>query len=138
VERLSRAVWSRGIGPAPGPFLNAAVLARVDLTPEDLLAACKRVEQRLGRRPSRRWGDRAIDVDILLLEDRVVEEVHLSVPHRGLMERAFAWCPAKEVAPALLHPSLQVPLACVDGPSARGLWWAPGLAGQLAGLRMVR
>ena len=91
-------------GVARGPFLNAALSVETSLPPHALLSWCKAVESRVGRRPARRWADRAIDLDVLLYGAVVVRSETLTIPHAGLLERDFALRPAQEVAPSLLHP----------------------------------
>ena len=76
-------------GVATGGFLNAVLLARTSLAPEALLDVCKGLEQRLGRRPTRRWADRVVDLDVLLYERAVVATPRLRVPHARLAERDF-------------------------------------------------
>ncbi|TAM77874.1 2-amino-4-hydroxy-6-hydroxymethyldihydropteridine diphosphokinase [bacterium] len=86
------------------PFYNAAALYESALTPREVLAACKRVERELGRVASYRWGPRAIDVDVLLIEGLVVDELDLQVPHAQLRRRGFALIPLAEIAPTLVDP----------------------------------
>jgi 2-amino-4-hydroxy-6-hydroxymethyldihydropteridine diphosphokinase len=78
-------------------FYNAVALVETRLSPRDLLAALKDLERRLGRRPSKRWGPRLIDLDILLYGDERVDEPDLQIPHPRLLERAFALVPLAEV-----------------------------------------
>jgi len=87
-------------------YLNAALLGRTDLEPEALLATLKDLERDLGRSPSRRYGPRRIDIDILILGDRIVSTSRLIIPHPRIAERAFVLVPAAEVAPDLRHPTL--------------------------------
>jgi len=56
--------------------------------------------------PTRRWGPRVIDVDILLFGDAIIDEPPaLVVPHPRLLERPFARIPLADVARAgLVHP----------------------------------
>lgn len=138
VLRVSRTVVSRGIGPARGPFLNAAVLATTSLQPMDLLERCKAIERRLGRQPARRWGDRAIDIDILLLGARTIRSPRLEVPHVAFLERPFALEPAREVAPDWIHPVKSEKLRYLSGMGTGAVWRGPGLGGRLAGIRRVR
>ena len=42
-----------------------------------------------GRKPTRRWGPRVIDVDILLFGDERVTQRDLVIPHPRIGERAF-------------------------------------------------
>jgi len=81
-------------------FINAAVLLDTELEPRELLTALKALEERLGRKPTFRWGPRVIDLDILAYDGRRVDEADLVVPHRDLHRRAFALVPLAEIDPA--------------------------------------
>jgi len=70
-------------------FLNQVVEAEWLGTPRRLLEAVKEVEREGGRKPTRRWGPRIIDVDILLFGGRHVHEPDLVIPHPRLAERPF-------------------------------------------------
>lgn len=87
-------------------FLNKAVLLETQLAPRALLETCLAIEQRLGRTRSatERYTARTIDIDILLFDDRVVDEPGVQVPHPRMHERAFALEPAADVAPLWVHP----------------------------------
>lgn len=87
------------------PFLNLALAGRTTLEPRALLGLCKRVEAEVGRRPTYRWGPRVVDVDILLLGDRVVMEDDLAIPHRDMLQRSFVLTPLAEIAPDVMHPT---------------------------------
>jgi 2-amino-4-hydroxy-6-hydroxymethyldihydropteridine diphosphokinase len=45
-----------------------------------------------------------LDLDILLVDDRVINETRLTVPHPGIAERAFVVYPLAEIAPDLTIP----------------------------------
>ena len=138
VERVSRSVVSRGVGRAQGPFLNVAVRAWTSLAPLLLLDQCKAIERRLGRQPTLRWGDRAIDIDILLYGDRTIRVPRLTVPHVAFLERPFALEPAREVAPDWAHPGEGKRLRVLSSVGNTAVWRGPGLGGRLAGIRWVR
>ena len=70
-------------------FLNQVVEAEWLGTPRRLLEAVKEVEREGGRKPTRRWGPRIIDIDILLFGGRHVHEPDLVIPHPRLAERPF-------------------------------------------------
>jgi 2-amino-4-hydroxy-6-hydroxymethyldihydropteridine diphosphokinase len=90
---------SAPIGPEQPAFLNTAVSVRIsDVRPDELLATVLELERLLGReRPAARWGPRAIDLDILLLGERVIAQPDLEVPHPRLAERRFALEPLGEL-----------------------------------------
>jgi 2-amino-4-hydroxy-6-hydroxymethyldihydropteridine diphosphokinase len=74
-------------------FTNAVLELETDLEPADLLLTLKRLELTLGRDPQGvRFGPRVIDLDILALEGRCVDdpELDLVIPHSRLAERRFA------------------------------------------------
>lgn len=85
-------------------FLNAAVCVETDLEPLDLLAACKAIEQDMGRTAGPRHGPRAIDVDVLLVGDRVLSSDQLTLPHPEMRSRRFVLVPVLELQPALRLP----------------------------------
>ncbi len=70
-------------------FLNQVVEVDWPGTPRQLLKAAKLVEVEGGRKPTRRWGPRVIDVDILLFGDERVEQRDLVIPHPRIGEREF-------------------------------------------------
>lgn len=93
-------------GPPQGPFLNGAALVRTDLEPRPLLRLLKTLERAAGREDAGpRWGPRPLDLDLLLFDDRVLDEPGLTVPHPRMTERRFVLEPAAEVAPELVHPA---------------------------------
>jgi 2-amino-4-hydroxy-6-hydroxymethyldihydropteridine diphosphokinase len=83
-------------------FINACALARTRLNPVALLECVQAVEHDMGRRRSVRWGPRPIDIDILFYDDLVSADPRLSLPHPGLLERAFVLLPLAEIAPELV------------------------------------
>ncbi len=105
VRRSSRLYWSAPVGGVAGAaFLNGAVLVATTLSPTALASALREIEVRLGRRPTRRWADRVIDLDLLWIEGVSVDEDGLTVPHPRLQQRDFALVPLLEVAPAARDP----------------------------------
>lgn len=79
-----------------------------DLAADEVLAVCKLLEMRAGRRPRRpgepRLGPRPLDLDLLVLGDEVHAEPWLTVPHPRLSERRFVLEPLAEIAPDLPVP----------------------------------
>jgi 2-amino-4-hydroxy-6-hydroxymethyldihydropteridine diphosphokinase len=87
-------------------FLNMALKAETELGPTELLSYIKRLETQLGRTATYRWGPRLIDIDILLYDDLVLDTPELTIPHPGLLERAFVLVPLEEIAADVLHPAI--------------------------------
>ncbi len=87
-------------------FLNLCLAAETDLPPADLLAFIKNLEVELGRQPTKRWGPRLIDIDILFYANQLVETENMTIPHPRLAERAFVLRPLADIAPDFVHPVL--------------------------------
>jgi 2-amino-4-hydroxy-6-hydroxymethyldihydropteridine diphosphokinase len=85
-------------------FLNQVIEAETTLTPEKLIDFLKKLEIRLGRAPTFRYGPRLIDIDILFYDELVLKAPGLTIPHPRLMERAFVLAPLADLAPDLIHP----------------------------------
>ena len=92
-------------GPSgQGNYLNAVVEIATGLSPLVLLELLQTIEKEQGRVRGERWGERTLDLDLLLYGDVVLESATLTLPHPRLHERAFVLLPCAEIAPALLHP----------------------------------
>ena len=87
-------------------FLNMVAEIATSISVAELLERVKKLEQDMGREDGPRFGPRLIDVDILMLEDQVVNQPDLQIPHASLHLRAFVLVPLTELAPDLVHPVL--------------------------------
>jgi 2-amino-4-hydroxy-6-hydroxymethyldihydropteridine diphosphokinase len=86
-------------------FYNAVVQVETALEPHILLAACKRIERELGRKPGGvRHGPRPIDLDLLLVGEVTLADEELTLPHPELAGRRFVLTPLAELAPDLTLP----------------------------------
>ena len=72
----------------------------------ELLSAIHEIEARFGRDRARerRWGERFLDIDILLFGNFVCKENDLEIPHARLKERRFALEPLLELLPDAAEP----------------------------------
>jgi len=95
------------MGPQDQPdYINAVVCVDTSLSAYALLDALQAIEQAHGRIRKRHWGERSLDLDILLFADKVIDDKRLNVPHPGIAERAFVVYPLAEIAPELNIPKL--------------------------------
>lgn len=88
-------------------FFNTAVSGFWDFSPPELLEAVHGIEASYGRNRSRerRWGERTLDIDILLFGDLIISEPpRLEIPHPRLRERSFALRPLVELLPEARDP----------------------------------
>ncbi|KAF7341970.1 Folic acid synthesis protein [Mycena venus] len=99
-------------------FINCACMIETNLTPSKLLEFLKAIETTVGRVPSIRNGPRAVDLDIILYDNTVIDtrqsprkelddlEGELVVPHPRLAEREFVLRPLNDMIPDAVHPLL--------------------------------
>jgi len=91
-------------------FLNAVVGGTTTLSPYQLLKTTQNIETQLGRQRTIKNGPRTLDLDILLYDEQEMHEPDLTIPHPGLYERDFMLIPLIEIAPTVIHPTLQAPV----------------------------
>ena len=103
---VSRFRETRPVGGPVGqsPYLNGACLLETDLGPHDVLGMLNAVENTLHRERTERWGERTLDLDLLLYDDLVVDDAALTVPHPRMATRRFVLEPAVEIAADFEHP----------------------------------
>ena len=87
---------------SPNQFLNACLCVNTELAPRQLLEATQVIEKEMGRAHktmNRKYQDRIIDIDILMIDDLTIDEPDLKVPHPLMEERDFVMIPLKEIMP---------------------------------------
>lgn len=88
------------VGPvSQRPYLNQMALLRTTLSPRELLEHCQAIEQNAGRQRTERWGPRTLDLDIVRLGTRRIDEPDLVVPHPEIPNRPFWQRELAELAP---------------------------------------
>jgi 2-amino-4-hydroxy-6-hydroxymethyldihydropteridine diphosphokinase len=83
-------------------FLNAVVLVDTTLSARTLLERALAIETAYGRDrtgTAERNAPRPLDVDLIVVGDRHVDDEHLSLPHPRAAERAFVLAPWFDVQP---------------------------------------
>ncbi len=85
-------------------FLNACLILKTLLTPEELLEKLHEIEHSAHRERIVHWGPRTLDLDILMYDDVVMETDELVIPHVEMHLRSFVLNPLREIAPNKRHP----------------------------------
>lgn len=106
VRRVSSWIETDPVGgpPGQGRYLNGAAVVETTLSPQELLDAMLAIEREFGRVRQTPAGPRTLDLDLLLYDDRVIEEPGLVVPHPRMVGRRFVLGPLAEIAPDARHP----------------------------------
>ena len=111
VTARSAILASAPMGAAQRRFANAAAVLESEYDPPALLAALKRMEREFGRRRGRRWGDRVLDLDIVLWSGGRWRSEGLTIPHPEFRRRTFVLAPASAIAPGWRDPVSGLTLA---------------------------
>ena len=89
-------------------FLNLILkIENSSLLPHEVLEKIQKIENELGRIRVEKWGERCIDIDIIYLDDLILDDAQLVIPHPFMQERKFVLVPLADVAPDWIHPVLQ-------------------------------
>lgn len=91
--------------------VGLALEADTSLMPGQLRSICQGIERVLGREPGDNLGPKPIEIDILLYEDRVINEGDLRIPYPHLLRRGVLLASLAELAPEVVHPVLGRTLA---------------------------
>lgn len=106
--RVSSFYTSKPLGPQDQPdYINAVACFQTELSPLALLDKLQSIENAQGRVRLRRWGERTLDLDILLYGDEQIQSERLTVPHYDMHNREFVIVPLYELAPQLVLPNGQ-------------------------------
>jgi len=108
VTRVSSIYETQPVSKIEQPtFLNMVVeLGNPLPAPEQVMARLLRIEFALGRIRDVKDGPRTIDLDLLLYGEVESHTQFLMLPHPRLHERRFVLEPLAEIAPHVLHPTL--------------------------------
>lgn len=89
-------------------FLNMVAEVKVSphVSPSQMMARLLRIEYLLGRGHENRNTARTADLDILLFGKMEMKTELLTVPHPRMHLRKFVLCPFAEIAPDVVHPTL--------------------------------
>jgi 2-amino-4-hydroxy-6-hydroxymethyldihydropteridine diphosphokinase len=106
VQKVSSFHETEPVGGPPGQamYLNAAAVIETDLDPHRLLLVLEEIEAQFGRVRSVPWGERTLDLDLLLFDSQIVSTPELTVPHPRMRVRRFVLEPLAEIAPEIVDP----------------------------------
>ena len=82
--------------PCSHLMFSADAKASTALPPLELLKVLKNIEDKLGRIPSIPNGPRALDLDVLLYDQEILNLPDLIIPHTLMLERSFVLQPLAE------------------------------------------
>ena len=88
-------------------FVNSVCELVTILEAREVLRVTQAIEKELGRTkksPDGGYADRTIDIDILMVDNRIVEEPGLIIPHPRFHLRDFVLTPFAEISPDTVHP----------------------------------
>jgi len=107
VIKQSSLYSSPPMGPQDQPdYINAVVEIETTLFAHKLLDSLQEIELQQGRVRQRHWGERTLDLDLLMYGKNILDDERLSVPHPGISTRSFVLYPLAEIAPELTIPSV--------------------------------
>lgn len=100
--KTSNLYQSPPMGPQDQPnYLNAVVQLNTDLAALSLLDRLQAFEQDAGRVRLRHWGERTLDLDLLIYGNEHIQNERLTVPHVGVLERDFVLIPLLDIDPEI-------------------------------------
>jgi 2-amino-4-hydroxy-6-hydroxymethyldihydropteridine diphosphokinase/dihydroneopterin aldolase/2-amino-4-hydroxy-6-hydroxymethyldihydropteridine diphosphokinase len=85
-------------------YLNGVALLETTLEAEPLLAVFHAIEARHGRERGERWGDRTLDLDLIVYGELQQQTELLTLPHPRAHERDFVLRPWLAVDPDAVLP----------------------------------
>jgi len=102
---VSAVYRSAAVGFEGGDFLNLVGRFESESEPAEICQAIAAIHKLVGRdRRGGKWESRPLDIDLLLYNDRVMEEPR--VPRGDVLEYSFVLRPLAELAPEAVHPGV--------------------------------
>lgn len=122
IKAVSKVYQTPAWGFEGEAFLNACVVVQTRLKPEALLKELLRIEKEHGRIRKEQSGyeNRPIDLDVLLYEEVVMDSEFLRLPHPQMHLRDFVMVPLADIAPRVVHPTLNKTVAELTKSCPRG------------------
>lgn len=105
IVKTSSVYETRPYGNIPQKnYYNAVILIETTYSPDEIYFLIKKIEKKVGRTDSVRWGEREIDIDIILIDSLIFENENITIPHKEYDLRDFVLVPMCEVDPEIIDP----------------------------------
>ena len=102
---------TRPYGTVPqNNYLNAVISIETNLLPNEIYFLIKKIEREVGRTDSIRWGEREIDIDIILIDSLIFENENIIIPHKEYDLRDFVLVPLCEIDSEIIDPKTGIKL----------------------------
>lgn len=99
IQKISSFYKTSAVGPKQRNFYNIVIKSETLHTPQRLLTLVKQVESLLGRKKTKKWNPRIIDIDILTYGNKKVSSKKLNIPHKQMLNRLFVLIPFAQISP---------------------------------------
>jgi len=111
-------VWVQAVSPVyetepvdspedAGQFLNAVVVVDTAVPAQLMLERALVIEEAFGRERSNVTNEpRTLDIDVIVVGDKIVESPELTLPHPRVAARAFVLKPWSDIEPSAIVPGL--------------------------------
>ena len=108
VTSISPIYKTKAVGFKGDDFYNICISFFSNDDPNNLLQSLLNIETKLGRTRSDKnvYESRTIDLDIILIEDQIINNNLLTVPHPSMHLREFVLAPLNDIDPNINHPIL--------------------------------
>lgn len=108
VSSISPIYKTKAVGFKGDDFHNICISFFSNDDPNNILQSLLNIEIKLGRTRSDKnvYESRIIDLDIILIEDQVINNNLLTVPHPSMHLREFVLAPLNDIDPNINHPIL--------------------------------
>jgi len=108
VTSISPIYQTKAVGFEGDDFYNICISFFSNDDPNNILQSLLNIETKLGRTRSDKnvFESRKIDLDIILIEDQVINNNLLTVPHPSMHLREFVLAPLNDIDPNINHPIL--------------------------------
>ena len=123
LRRVSRWFATQPVPASDQPcFVNGAAWLSGAVEPCRLLGMLHAIEAEAGRVRGMPNAARALDLDLLAMDDRVMATPELVLPHPRLQDRAFVLAPLEDIRPDWTHPVLHLSVAkMLEAVSGQGI-----------------